>query len=76
MPNSKNSCSGDDVARVFASGSGLTKLLQAGVYRAVLKHKQAGVPICGMENGKLVWIAPEDIKVPKEYWPKGSENNK
>jgi hypothetical protein len=30
---------------------------------ALLKHKQAGNPVCTLKDGKVVWIAPEDIKL-------------
>lgn len=41
----------------------LLKLLNAAVREAVLKHKQAGVPIVVWENGQVVCIPPEEIKV-------------
>ncbi len=34
-----------------------------GVRRALLEHKRAGLPIVVMQNGKIVWIPPEEIRV-------------
>ena len=33
---------------------------------AILRHKQAGNPICAWREGQVVWIAPEDIQIPDE----------
>ncbi len=33
---------------------------------AILRHKQAGNPICVWRDGQVVWIAPEDIQIPDE----------
>ena len=33
---------------------------------AILRHKQAGNPICVWREGQVVWIAPEDIQIPDE----------
>lgn len=31
---------------------------------AMLEHKRAGVPVATWENGRVVWIQPEDIPIP------------
>jgi hypothetical protein len=36
------------------------------VRAALLRHKQAGNPVCEWRDGKVVWIAPEDIEIPNE----------
>jgi len=33
---------------------------------AILRHNQAGNPICVWREGQVVWIAPEDIQIPDE----------
>ncbi len=33
------------------------------IRRALLDHKRAGNPIAGLRDGKVVWIAPEDIDI-------------
>jgi hypothetical protein len=36
------------------------------VLSALRFHKSIGNPIAVSENGKVVWIAPEDIEIPEE----------
>ena len=46
------------------------KLIEAALVRAVrnalLHHKQAGNPVADWRDGRVVWIAPEDIPVEDE----------
>lgn len=35
--------------------------LRQAVREALLRHKQAGIPIVVWRDGKVVWIQPEDI---------------
>jgi hypothetical protein len=44
----------NDVARILEA-------INQGVREAMLRHKQAGVPIATWRNGRVEWIAPEDI---------------
>lgn len=41
----------------------MTKIIQAGVNRALLQHKRMGNPICEWRDGHVVWIPPEKIQV-------------
>lgn len=34
------------------------------VRHALILHKKLGNPICEWREGKVVWIQPEDIKIP------------
>ena len=43
--------------------SRLTKILQAGIHRALLRHKQAGNAICEWREGKVVWIPADRIVI-------------
>jgi hypothetical protein len=43
----------------------IEQAIQKAVRRALWQHKQLGNPICAWRNGKVVWIAPEDIPVEK-----------
>jgi hypothetical protein len=43
----------------------ITRAVQRAVREALLRHKQAGNPVCEWRDGQVVWIAPEDIPV----WP-------
>jgi hypothetical protein len=44
----------------------IEKALARGVREALIRHKQAGNPIAVWDDGKVVWIAPEDIEIPPE----------
>ena len=44
----------------------LTNAIQAAVRAAILEHKQAGNPIADWQDGRVVIVAPEDIRVPGE----------
>ena len=52
----------DEISRIFNDADAITKAIQAGIYAALLKHKQLGKPICTWRDDKVVWIAPENIK--------------
>jgi hypothetical protein len=51
----------DNIEKILNNTEQLTKILQAGIKDALLKHKQAGNPICEWKNGKVVWVPPEEI---------------
>ncbi|HEX4044618.1 MAG TPA: hypothetical protein VHZ76_03015 [Gammaproteobacteria bacterium] len=40
-------------------------IIQSGINAALLKHKQAGNPVCEWKNDQVVWVQPEDIVVNK-----------
>jgi hypothetical protein len=46
------------------------RLIEAALVRAVrdvlLHHKRAGNPVAEWRDGRVVWIAPEDIPVERE----------
>jgi len=41
----------------------IQEALNKGVRDALRRHKQAGNPVAVWRDGKVVWIAPEDIPV-------------
>ena len=57
-------------ARSLAERLRDTNLIQAALTRAVqkalLQHKQAGNPVAVGRDGRVVWVAPEDIVVEPE----------
>jgi hypothetical protein len=53
----------DKISKLFRDPEKLTQIIQAGINIALLKHKQAGNPICESRNGKVVWIPPEKIVI-------------
>ena len=44
----------------------IEQALGRGVREALKRHKQAGNPVAAWRDGKVVWIAPEDIVIPPE----------
>ena len=44
----------------------IERAIRRGVREALKQHKQAGNPIAAWRDGKVVWIAPEDIEIPPE----------
>jgi hypothetical protein len=53
----------DRIAIILNDSAKVTMILQAGIKQALLKHKQAGNPICEWRDNKVVWISPENIPV-------------
>ena len=52
-----------DIGRILVEGTAIDEAVKKAVKEAVLKHKQAGNPIVGMKDGKMVWLKPEEIQV-------------
>jgi hypothetical protein len=52
-----------DIGTIFVEGTEIDDAVKKAVREAVLKHKQAGNPIVGMKDGKMVWLKPEEIQV-------------
>jgi hypothetical protein len=52
----------DKISKSFYNPAKITKIIQARIHAALLKHKQAGNPICEWINNKVYWILPEQIK--------------
>lgn len=44
----------DDIPRIL-------RAMRRAVREALLQHKRAGNPVAVWENGRVVWIQPEDI---------------
>lgn len=55
-----------DIAKILQDQDQVTQAIQIGIKKALLKHKQAGNPVCEWKQGKVVWMAPEDIPVDKD----------
>ena len=53
-------------ARTLAQAKKVEAAVQAAVRDALKMHKQAGNPIAVWENGRVVWIEPEQIEIPDE----------
>lgn len=53
----------DRITRVMNDPEEIRKILQAAINDALLKHKQAGNPVCGYKDGKIFWVQPEDLLI-------------
>ena len=53
----------DKISEIFEDKEKITSALSKAVNEALLQHKKAGNPIASWEDGKIVWIQPEDIPV-------------
>ena len=53
----------DHIAKILSDPDKVTKILQAGIQDALLKHKLLGNPICVWRDNKIVWIPPEEIVI-------------
>jgi hypothetical protein len=54
-----------DLTRIFKEGTLIDAALTEGVLEALKRHKQLGCPVVEWRNGKTVWVAPEDIRIPE-----------
>lgn len=55
-----------DITKVLEDPKRLDAALRRAVQIALLQHKQAGNPIAAWRDGKVVWIAPEQIPAPTD----------
>ena len=39
----------------------ILKALQRGIDQAMIRHKQAGLPVVIERDGKIEWVMPEDL---------------
>lgn len=53
-----------DVGRLLADGKLIARVMRTAVREALLQHKHAGNPVAEWRDGKVVWIPPEEIRVP------------
>jgi hypothetical protein len=56
----------DNISKILNDSKKVTKIIQAGIKAALMKHKQAGNSICEWRDNKIVWIPPEQIPIDKE----------
>jgi hypothetical protein len=66
MTNRTKRTAEDEISKMFSDPTRLTQIIQAGIQAALLKHKQAGNPVCEWRDNKVVWIAPEKININKK----------
>lgn len=49
----------------------IQEAMNRGVREALLRHKQAHNPVATWRDGRVVWVAPEDIPVDDDERPAG-----
>jgi hypothetical protein len=49
--------------RLKGQAARIEAAIQAAVREALIQHKRAGNPIAVWENGRVVWIPPEEIEI-------------
>lgn len=55
-----------DIGKLFDDREGMDRALARAVRQALLQHKRIGNPVATWRDGKVVWIAPEEIEVSEE----------
>lgn len=53
----------DKISEIMNDSEKVRAIIQSGINDALLKHKQAGNPVCGWKDGKVFWVEPENIPV-------------
>ncbi|MFZ2316103.1 MAG: hypothetical protein WAW86_10670 [Gammaproteobacteria bacterium] len=56
----------DQISKILNDAEKVREIIQLGIHAALLKHKQAGNPVCTWKNGKVFWIQPENIHITKK----------
>jgi hypothetical protein len=55
----------DRISKIMNDSERVRQIIQSAINDALLKHKQAGNPICELRDGKVCWVQPENILVSK-----------
>ena len=55
-----------DIGKLFNDREGMDRALARAVRQALLQHKKMGNPVATWQDGKVVWIEPNDIEVSEE----------
>ncbi len=66
MANKATHSADDEISKVFNDPIKITEVIQEGIQAALMKHKQAGNPICEWRDDKVHWIPPEKINVKRK----------
>lgn len=60
----------DEIDELFRDGRAIDEALRKAVRKALLRHKQMGLPVVSWQDGQVVWIPPEEIVVDEPGEPK------
>ncbi len=66
MTTHQSNLNDDMISKILNNPKKVTEIIQTGIKAALIKHKQAGNPICEWRDNKVVWIPPEQITIEKE----------
>lgn len=55
----------DQISQITNDPKRMQLIIQTAINEAMLKHKQAGNPVCGFKNGELYWVNAENILIKK-----------
>ncbi len=55
----------DRITQIMNDPERVREIIQSSINAALLKHKQAGNPVCGWKNGEVFWVRAENIIVKK-----------
>ena len=53
----------DKISEIMNDPMRVRDIIQSGINAALLRHKQAGNPVCEWRDNKVVWIKPENIRI-------------
>lgn len=53
----------DRISRIMNDPEEVRMILKSAINDALLKHKQAGNPVCGFKDGKIFWVQPKNISL-------------
>jgi hypothetical protein len=56
----------DRISEIMNDPERVRLIIQSAINDALLKHKQAGNPVCELRDGKVIWINPNDIVIPNK----------
>lgn len=52
-----------NISQIFADGTLIDKALNDALRQAVEDHRRAGVPMVFWQDGKIVWIAADQVRL-------------
>ncbi|MCC2667514.1 MAG: hypothetical protein K0R24_1165 [Gammaproteobacteria bacterium] len=70
MPDKSDLCN-DKITKILNDPKKMKQIIQDGITAALIKHKQAGNPVCEWRDNKIVWIPPDQILVEIQNESKG-----
>lgn len=54
-------CPQEDIETVLENGQRIDEALTQAARAALLRHKQAGLPVAIWRDGKVAWVRPEEV---------------